>query len=253
MIIGSTAIRFWYPDFPRENKDIDIIKNMWIKEYPSTKKVEWLENKVLQNWFTKPIEICTPNELYTLKISHSFWNLPNKSWEKHLWDIQFLKEKGCKFIPKLFTQLYNYWCEVHGNNKRSDLNMSAEDFFDNAISFPVNHDYLHTLLIQHEWFENQEKPTYFKVLKDGEEVDVCMKKFKDLSEQDKFKLVFEEVCVMATERFNSLYYKEAYLKMLKKFIISHAPIEEAIWIIQNHKWLAITIPFNFINFLNSKI
>lgn len=25
MVIGSTAIKYWFPDFPREPKDIDII------------------------------------------------------------------------------------------------------------------------------------------------------------------------------------------------------------------------------------
>jgi hypothetical protein len=57
MIIGSNAIKFWFPDFKREPKDVDIIKNMYIKEYTSDLKIEWLENKVLQNWFTKPIEV----------------------------------------------------------------------------------------------------------------------------------------------------------------------------------------------------
>ena len=94
MIIGSTAIKYWFPDFKREPKDIDIVKNMYIKEYNSDKKIEWLENKVLQNYFTKPIEIITPNELYTLKISHSLWSLDNGSWNRHIWDVQWLKEKG---------------------------------------------------------------------------------------------------------------------------------------------------------------
>jgi len=252
MIIGSTAIKFWFPDFPREPKDIDIIKDMYIKEYSSHLKIEWLENLVLKNWFTKPIEICTPNELYTLKISHSFWNLNNNSWEKHMWDIQFLKEKGCELIPALFTKLYEYWSEIHGQRKVSNLNMSAEEFFDNAVNYPVNHDYLHTLLIQHPYFKKQKLPTYTKVLKDGAEVDVSESKFNLLTEEEKFNLVIEEVMVMAIERYGKLDFRRAYNKMLKKFILNHAPLWESVWIVQNHKKLS-KCPFNYLEFLEQLI
>lgn len=252
MVIGSTATKHWFPDFPREPKDIDIIKNMYIKSYTSDKKIEWLENKVLENYFTKPIEVITPNELYTLKISHVFWDLENNSWDKHIWDIQFLKEKGCKIILPLFYKLYDYWNEVHGKNKRSVLNMSAEKFFDNVVNFPIEHDYLHTLLIQHPYFKGQELPTYTKILKDGAEVDVSEEKFNLLTEQEKFNLVFEEVAVMGIERYGEMYYKKGYNRMLKKFILNHAPVWEAIWIVMNHKELS-NCPFDFLTFLNNKI
>lgn len=252
MVIGSIAIRYWFPDFPREPKDVDIIKDMYIKDYESDLKVEWLENKVLQNWFTKPIEFCTPNELYTLKISHCLWSLDNGSWEKHVYDVQWLKEKGCKFIPELFYQLYTYWEKMHGKRKTSNLNMSAEKFFDNVVGFPVEHDYLHTLLIQHPYFKGQELPTYTKILKDGAEVDVSEEKFNLLTEQEKFNLVFEEVAVMGIERYGEMYYKKGYNRMLKKFILNHAPLWEAIWIVMNHKELS-NCPFDFLTFLNNKI
>lgn len=252
MIIGSKAILYHFPDFPRKPKDVDIIKNMYIEEHMSDLRVEWLENTVLQNWFTKPIEVCTPNELYTLKISHCFWDLENGSWNKHIWDIQWLKEKGCKFIPELFYQLYNYWETIHGKNKRSNLNMSAEKFFDNVVNYPVEHDYLHELLVKHVYFEGNE-PTYKKILKNGADVDVSEEKFNKLTEKEKFNLVIEEIMVMALERYGNMYYKKAFRKMLKKFILSHCPIWEGIWIIQNHKQLITNIPFNFLEHLTIKI
>jgi hypothetical protein len=253
MIIGSQAILYHFPDFHRKPKDVDIIKNMYIEGYMSDLKIEWLENTVLQNWFTKPIEVCTPNELYTLKISHCFWDLENGSWDKHIWDVQWLKEKGCKFIPELFYQLYAYWETIHGKNKRSNLNMSAEKFFDNVVNYPIEHDYLHTLLVQHEYFGNQNLPMYVKILKDNAEVEVSEEKFNTLTEKEKFNLVTEEVMVMALERFGNLYYKKAFGRMLKKFIISHAPIWEGVWIVMNHKNLLNNIPFDYISFLNKKI
>jgi len=262
MIIGSTAIKHWFPDFTREPKDLDYITS---EQFPieesgyfnrnTTIKIEILNNPVLQHYvhdkYSYIPKYCPVNELYTLKISHCFWDLPNKTWDKHMWDIQFLKSKGCVFIPELFNDLYKYWNTLHGVNKRSNLDMSADEFFDNFITFPVEHDTLHELLIQHEYFVNQDKPTYTKILIG--EVLVSEDKFNLLTEQEKFNLVFEEVAVMALERYSDLYYKAAYNKMLKKFIINHAPMFEAVWIIQNHKKLLTEIPFNFIKHLNEKI
>ncbi len=58
---------------------------------------------------------------------------------------------------------------------------------------------------------------------------------------------------MALERYGNMYYKKAFGKMLKKFILSHCPIWEGIWIIQNHKQLITNIPFNFLEHLTIKI
>lgn len=252
MVIGSTAIKYWFPDFPREPKDIDIIKGSKFNDYfPIDFKREYLDNPILL-LYCNDGDFLHINLLYTLKISHVFWDLENKSWDKHMWDIQWLKEKGCQFVPYLFYKLYDYWNKVHGKNKRSNLDMSADKFFDNVITFPVEHDYLHELLVKHEYFEGNE-PTYKKILKDGAEVDVSEEKFNLLTEKQKFNLVIEEVMVMALERYSDLYYKAAFSKMLKKFIINHAPLWEAIWIIQNHKKLITEIPFDFILHLKQKI
>ena len=252
MNIGSQAILYHFPDFPREPKDVDIIKESKFNDYfPLNVKREYLENPILLK-YCKDEDFLNKDALYTLKISHCFWDLENGSWDKHMWDIQWLKEKGCIFIPKLFYQLYNYWETMHGKNKRSNLNMSAEKFFDNVVNYPVEHDYLHELLVKHVYFEGNE-PTYKKILKNGADVDVSEEKFNQLTEKEKFNLVIEEIMVMAMERYGNMYYKKAFNKMLKKFIISHAPIWEAIWIVQNHKNLLQNIPFNFIEFLNTKI
>lgn len=254
MIIGSSAILHHFSDFNRFPKDVDYI--VGLKILPENNiKLEKLENPILEEWYNYNLPtFIGKNELYTLKISHSFWDLPNKSWEKHLWDIQFLKENGCQFIPELFWDLFNYWETIHGKRKSSNLDMSAKDFFNNAITYDTPHDLIHEILVTHPYFNGNE-PTYKKILKDGAEVDVCMQKFNDLSELDKFNVVFEEVAVMSMEnRFpKDMYWKAKYQKMLKKFIISHCKIEEGIWIIQNHKKLLCNIPFNYQLFLNSKL
>ena len=40
--------------------------------------------------------------------------------------------------------------------------------------------------------------------------------------------------VMAFERYRSMGYKHAYTRMLKKFILNHAPVWEALFIIENY-------------------
>ena len=75
---------------------------------------------------------------------------------------------------------------------------------------------------------------YKKILKDGAEVEPCALKFQLLHFKSKCSLVEEEIMVMAYERFRKLGYYHAYTKMLKKFIINHAPIWEAKFIIENY-------------------
>lgn len=254
LLIGSHAIRHWFKDFPRDPKDIDFI----IDEIPANKaelekqhgqRIEFLKNPVFSKYAAykgvEQLNILPPDELYTLKMSHTIgWKLENNSWDKHVFDIQFLKNKGAKLIKPLFFQLYEYWETVHGPNKRSDLDMTSEEFFDNALNCPYDHDWLHTLL--------KPTPTFTKVLKDGAEVDVSEEKFNQLSEEEKGDLVREEVYIMAFERYSHMWYPYAYARMLRKFVIGHAPIWEAIWILEN--WPKLIHPkFNFVKLLNEKI
>ena len=149
-IIGSTALKHWYSDYPNEPKDIDYVVNiasMWSKE----EGVEYLENDILyvnQHKYVKD-GYLTVNALYTLKASHLICRDVN--WDKHMWQFQWMKKKGCKLDVDLFYQLYEYWKDLYGN-KRSDLDMSAEEFFDNTLSNDYSHDWLHTLI--------QNPPTY---------------------------------------------------------------------------------------------
>ena len=239
ILIGSTRIKQLFPDFPREPKDEDYAVENRTVLVSKENRMEKLYNPII-------CSICTngeisANQLYTLKTSHLFWDI---NWEKHMFDVQFLKKKGCVLNKELFYQLYNFWNDIHGKNKRSVLNMSAEDFFNNAVQCEYSHDWLHTLIKQ--------VPTYTKILKDGAEVDVDEIKFNSLTEEEKEDLVREEVYVMAYERYNKSDYRKAYSVMLKKFIISHAPIWEALWIIENYILLH-KQKIDFIQLLNEKI
>ncbi len=227
ILIGSNAIKHWYPDFPREPKDIDFIVTEHEKAYiKKGENVEFLTNPIFSNkWkYSGSKTTLYSDDLCTLKASHLCWNI---NWEKHMFDLQFLLKKGCQINIKLWRELYDYWNEYHGKNKRSDLKMSKEDFFNNAVNYNENeHDFIHTIL--------NPIPIYTKCLKDGCEVELDENKFYNLTFEEKLEFVREEVYNMAYERYKEMGYKHAYNKMLKKFIISHAPIFSIIFILENY-------------------
>lgn len=229
ILIGSTALKYWYPDFPREPKDKDYAVTS-LDNLKSTKETEYLLNPVFcdyvynRNMYDHTSCMAAVDELYTLKLSHMFWDV---NWNKHLYDIQWLNERGCKIIIPLFYELYDYWNKFHSKNKRSDLKMSANSFFNNALKSEYDHDWLHTLI--------NPIPTFNKVLIG--EVEVSEDKFNDLTFEEKCDLVQEEIYVMAWERMPNKDYRQAYEIMLKKFIISHAPLWEALFILTNYKHL----------------
>jgi len=187
-------------------------------------RVEYLNNQILYNYLEE--YGMNADVLLTLKCSHIFWNI---NWDKHMYDICFLFSNGGHIIKPLFDKLYIHWNDWHGKNKRSQLAMTANDFFNNAVSCPYDHDWLHTLI--------NPSPTFLKVLKDGAEVDVSEEKFNGLTLNEKSDLVREEIYVMAYERMGKRTYKAAYYWMLKKFIMSHAPIWEAFFILENFRQL----------------
>ena len=144
MIIGSTALQYHFEDFWRKPKDKDVIGEV-IKGADNLKDIPCLQKT----------DIIGKNELYTLKCSHSFWDLPNGSWRKHMYDIQMMKDRGCELIPDLFWKLYNFWLSLNGPHKKSNLKLSSDEFFNNALASKYNHDYLHEVLITHPYFEGQ--------------------------------------------------------------------------------------------------
>ena len=96
-------------------------------------------------------------------------------------------------------------------------------------------------------------PIYTKVLKDGSEVELDPNKFYNLSHEDKLNFVREEVIVMAYERYRKTKtFQHAYAKMIKKFIISHAPLFSLQFIIENFIELH-TIKYNYFKIIEDGI
>jgi hypothetical protein len=220
LIIGSTAIKHYYPDFSREPKDVDIV----VLEQKSREGVkEYLVNPVILKYQNSGY--LNPNLLLSLKISHLFWDI---NWEKHLFDVQFLLGKGCKYDLSLISELKFFWDSFLPKIRRSNLEMNKEQFFTNGVNETTEqHDYLHTLL--------NPTPAYTKILKEGCEVELDESKWKNLSFDEKHDVVFEETSVMSWERYKRTDYRVAYKKQLKDNIIKHFPLYISLWAIENYK------------------
>lgn len=220
LIIGSTAIRHYFPDFNRNPKDIDVAV---LKDKPREGNKEFLVNPVILKY--QESGYLEPNLLLSLKISHLFWDI---NWDKHLYDVQFLLSKGCKYDLGLIQELRIFWNSYLPKVRRSRLEMNKEDFFTNNVNEDVEqHDYLHTLLA--------DIPAYTKILKEGCEVELDENKWHALSFEEKCDVVFEETSVMAFERYKTVDYRVAYKRQLKDNIIKHFPLYIAVFSIENYK------------------
>lgn len=226
ILIGSRAIKYWFPEFPREPKDWDYIDPSVNKLVTMRQEDKTIDLHPISRFFPDwtANNVLSPNQLYTLKMSHIFWDI---HWDKNIFDIQFLKRKGCTLIPGTFEKLYKHWNKVHGVNKRSNLNMSKQQFFTNGIKNGHQHDSLHVLI--------KDPPTYTKILEG--EVSVSETLWRLLSYDDKLALAQEEAYVMAYERLAGRHYRVAYAEQLKALIISHAPLYQAIFIAENYEKL----------------
>tara|TARA_R110000796_G_scaffold159388_3_gene276170 strand:- start:2557 stop:3333 length:777 start_codon:yes stop_codon:yes gene_type:complete len=230
VLIGSKAIKFWFETFPREPNDTDYAV---LEKRDRDGSIEYLYNPVLVEYCNSDRKqfivdnalIPSIDTLLTLKASHLFWDI---KWEKHLFDACYLIKKGAKINKELFYDLVKFWEKLHGPRKNSDLTLDADAFFDNAINGKngLDHDHLHTLI--------KEVPTYTKILKGETSVEPCEDLFNNLSYDLKKSLFEEEVMVMAYERFRKIGYRHAFTKMLKKFIMNHAPLWGVPFIIENY-------------------
>lgn len=192
IVIGSRAIKHHFPDFPREPKDYDYFTSL---VDDSSIAGDAFYHEKLVEWFGEyDNDVATPDELYTIKLSHAFWELPNGSWNKHMADLMFLKGKGCQAVEPLYKLLYDIWTDKHGS-KKMDLTKEADNFFADAVQRKYDHDSLHYSVAY-----TPGKPMYELALKDGHSVDMDMKKVWSWSFEDQVKLFREEVYATALER-----------------------------------------------------
>lgn len=225
VLIGSRAIKFHFPDFPREPKDYDYACDEVDKPTVSRKEELYPITPILErfNPFTRDEKILSPDQILTLKMSHVFWDI---KWAKTMFDIVWLQKKGCKVDWALFYDLIDHWTVVHGPNVRANLNMEVKEFFTNGIKDGHNHDNLHTYI--------KNPPTYTQVLIDPNGVAIDEGKFWALPFESKCDIIREECYVMAYERMGQSDYRDAYFEQVKRWIIHHGPsLEMAIFAVEN--------------------
>ena len=191
IVIGSTAARHHLGTAWREPKDLDVFSDAIAESNAAGIDSFW--DPRFGEWWHNEGRNATLDELYTIKISHAYWELKNGSWQKHMDDAVLLKRHGAQLIPDLHTLLYGVWKEKHGV-KRVDLDMDKAAFFDDAVPRVYDHDSVHDSVAYGD------KPLYNRILKDGAEVGVSMQKLKALPFDLKVKLFREEIYATALER-----------------------------------------------------
>lgn len=233
LIIGSTAIRHHFPDFPREPHDID----MWAREYPTHLGAQ-IDRRVDRFWDDRLAFIptgdnyATPDQIYTMKVSHAPWEI-HDTWRKHMHDIVWLKQRGARLNYLLHDTLYPIWEDLHGK-KRVNLNQESGAFFTDAVVRIYDHDSIHDTVAHYD------RPLWMDVLKDGQDVAMDMNKVWNLPWVKQVQLFREEIYATALERWmipNDYRFsaKVAYLWALRKTITSLTKGRSATFIIDNYE------------------
>lgn len=175
---------------------------------------------------------ATPDELYTIKVSHAYWELKNGSWNKHMCDILELKKRGAKLIPEWHDLLYKIWEDLYGR-KQVDLTKEADEFFADAVKRIYDHDSIH-----HSVAYNPGHPIYDDCLKDGKTVQTDMTKVWAMPFERVVQMFREEVYVTALERLvipNRYTYSPgaAYQWALRRTITSLTKGKSAQFMVEN--------------------
>lgn len=139
--------------------------------------------------------IATVDELYTIKLSHIYWDLPNKSWWKHAKVLaRMRRELNPTIIEPLHDLLYSVWEKKHGK-KLANLEQEPDEFFNPNVDRIYDHDSIHASVA---YYNNV--PLFNRILRDDHPVAVSRKKFNNLTPLDKELLVREELHATALER-----------------------------------------------------
>lgn len=226
LVVGSAAMKIRIPN-SRAPKDFDVFSpDAW-------SKAETFWHESFDSWIPEDTSrVATLDELYTIKVSHSYWDLRNGSWEKHVNDAMALKQAGAVLDMELHKLLYKVWEERYGA-KRLDLEQESDEFFSDAVVRYYDHDSIH------ESVAYGDRPMYERILKDGRSVAIDMTKLKALPFEDQVKLFFEEIYATALERImipNNYEYspRRAYAWALRRTITSLTKGWSARFLVENY-------------------
>ena len=170
-------------------------------------------------------EYATLDEIYTLKLSHIFWDNHQGSskWETHMNDIVALKNMGCKRIDELYIPAKKEWIRRFGKSGAS-LNANKKEFFSSGVDRYVDHDSIHACVAFYD------RPLFYEFLKNGEEVLTDKNKFFAMEHEKQLRAVQEETMVLSLERDivplptqpDKIAVRRAYMKNLKKLVTQYS-------------------------------
>lgn len=238
VLVGSQALYAHHPEWKKkEPKDTDYFTDSKAEqEALATPGVEAFFHPRLGEWDWG--EVATLDELYTIKVSHAFWELRNGSWDKHMFHLRLMQAKASpQFLPDLYDLLYGLWEERYGK-KKANLNVSADEFFTERITRLYDHDSIHASVAYHE------EPLFNRILRDGSDVAVSRDKFEAMNQEEKLQLVREEVYATALERilipsnYQGVTPRSAYAWALRKTITSFSKGWFPLFIVRNYHDLA---------------
>lgn len=210
ILIGSAALSKHLPGV--EVHDVDYFSNERENSFDdSGRRVEVFYHPDLEKYpWSGPA--ASLDELYTIKVSHVFWDI---NWEKHMAHVLMMQQAGAQVIDELYGILYCVWEQVHGE-KKVNLNVDAEKFFNGNVQRVYEHDSVHRSVAFYD------RPMFERILRDGSDVAVDKEKFDALTFDEKKALVFEECFVIALERElfarQGRRYKAAYANAVKALV-----------------------------------
>lgn len=228
LIFGSTAIKHWFFDYDKTPKDLDYICHCLPIDYTKQSGVEY---HIPTNgafdilaFYNQDRKYVDPDLIYTIKVSHLAWEGKNGKWTKHLKDVVFLQNKGCKLNKVVFDIFYQEWENRFGNKSNISLNKATEMFFKDGVRRDYDHDWLH------EYFKIGDVPAYTRAQTNPSSPMMSREIFYSLSKQHQLNCALEEMFVVSFERGVSLFtaYKSLVTKMTKGwfnlFLIQNAEI-----------------------------
>lgn len=218
VIIGSRAIMNagYLLRVNAPSIDTDVFTDS-VSENQSLKK-GGADSHVVPSWIMKHFKgqkYASISQMLAIKLSHLGW--ANHAWDKHKRDIIGLLNAGIAPDMALYHDLVQWWKKELGTKDFLSLSQTKDDFFDDAVEYTYDHDYLHDLVA----YPN--KPVYTKVLKDGHSVLTDKDKFFALPREEQVRMFREEIAVIAVERWcipsnGKISWHKAHIMSLKKTI-----------------------------------
>lgn len=244
VIIGSSAIKK-HLDYFRTPNDVDCFATTDVPGFDTIIVPQELIDLIPKD----DTFFASLDAVFTIKCSHLGWDI---KWQKHKSDVLFLKGIGCKIIPTLYRALINFWKIEHKNKPYLSLYATKEQFFNDFVSYKIDHDELHEIVA----YPN--KPVYTLCLKENQEIAIDFDKFNMLSLDLQKQMFREEITVIAIERWlmnhakvKNFSIQKAYSLAVHKTIVSLTKNWATEFLIEHLDYFVRFLPEPFNRFLHT--